>query len=427
VYLEVRVPGRSASLLLACEEGSARLSVVEERPANPPTPPPWQSVLRRELTGCRLRDVEALPLRRTLLLHLTREGKNLTLVLEVGRPPCVVLVNEVARVLAVSHPSREGLRVGSTWTPPAEGQGVEAASRLESDHQFLRLAHGAEALFGAQEVERWRSRALKPLEKRLERLRRTREKVEADAARTEEAQGLREEGELLTQNLHRLKRGAPSISLTEYLADGSTRERAVTLDPRRTPKEEVEHRFHQYKRLLRGAEFASRRREMLAREEAELVAKLAALAEAEPGLPAAPSRAKAEAPSLPYREYRGHGGARILVGRGAAHNDELTFKVALPHHVWLHARGVPGAHVVVPLEKRETLNQELLLDAAHLAAWHSDAKGEPRVEVSSTTARYVKKPKGAAPGAVTYTREKTFLLRVDQPRLDRLLASLFAP
>ena len=72
VYLEVRVPGRSQLILVCSDAGLSRVSAVEERPSNPATPPGWQSVLRRDLTGARLVDAEALPGRKTLLLHFTK-------------------------------------------------------------------------------------------------------------------------------------------------------------------------------------------------------------------------------------------------------------------------------------------------------------------------------------------------------------------
>ena len=133
------------------------------------------------------------------------------------------------------------------------------------------------------------------------------------------------------------------------------------------------------------------------------------------------ARPEKPAANRPFREYDGSGG-KIWVGKGAQDNDALTFHVAKPHHLWLHARGVPGAHVVIPLERGASAPQELLLDAATLAAHHSDAKGEPRAEVSYTSVKFVRKTKGA-PGAVTYTREKTFALRLEPGRLQRLLAT----
>ena len=83
---------------------------------------------------------------------------------------------------------------------------------------------------------------------------------------------------------------------------------------------------------------------------------------------------------------------------------------------------MPGAHVVVRTEKGRAPDQETFLDAAHLALHFSDARGAPQAEIAATRAKYVRKAKGAAPGAVTYTQEKVTLLRVERARLERLLA-----
>ena len=426
LYLEVRVPGRSVLVLVCSDPGMARVSAVEERPANPATPPTWQSVLRRELTGAKLVDAEALPPRKTLLLHFTREGKHLTLVLEATTAPAIVLCTAEARVLSMSIPSRPGLRVGQPWTPVEEAPLKALPSRLQGHHVFLRLAHAAETLLATAEQKTWVDARRAPLLAKLKKLERTKEKVRVEAERTDKAQTYRREGELLTQNLYQLKRGPTEITLTEYLEDGSTRDVEVKLDPKRTPQQEVEWRFHQYKRMVRGAEMAKQRLVTLEEEGRALAAQLAALDTAPPeppplGVPRA--KAGPQQPLPPYREYLGHGGQRIWVGRGSAHNDALTFHVARPFHLWLHARGVPGAHVVVPHDKQTQVSQELLLDAATLAAHHSDAKGEPRVEVSYVPVKFVHKPKDAAPGAVVYTREKTVLLRLEKDRLERLLAA----
>jgi predicted ribosome quality control (RQC) complex YloA/Tae2 family protein len=429
VFLELRVPGKSALLLFSAEPKVARVSAVEHRPPNPERPPAWQAVLRRELVGARLLDAESVAGKKTLLVHLGRAGKTFTLALETGGEPMLLLLTREARVLALSSPARDGLRPGATWTPLPDTQEPPSPSRLASDFVFLRLLHAAETLFGAVEEATQRSAARAPLAAKLKKLAKTREKVAQDAARAAKAPQLRAEGELLKQNLHRLKRGERSVTVTEYLEDGTTTEHAIALDPKRTPLEEVEHRFHQSKRLLRGQALAAQRLLQLDREKAELEAQLAAVeaGQAPRALDTTQGDrrdrgAKPTAPK-PYREYTGHGGQRLWVGKGSAQNDTLTFHVAKPHHAWVHARGVPGAHVVVPLEKGQALAQETLLDAAHLAVHHSDAKGEPRAEVAQTLVKFVRKPKDAAPGAVTYTREKVLLLRVEPDRLARLLAS----
>jgi len=89
----------------------------------------------------------------------------------------------------------------------------------------------------------------------------------------------------------------------------------------------------------------------------------------------------------------------------------------------MHARGVSGAHVVVPLDRGQEVGQETLLDAAHLALHFSRVAGEPRGEVAWTRARLVKRVKGGAPGQVTYTGEKVLSVRVEPARLERLLRS----
>jgi predicted ribosome quality control (RQC) complex YloA/Tae2 family protein len=426
IYLEVRVPGHSVTVLVCSEVGVARVSVVEARPPNPATPPTWQSVLRTELTGAKLADVEALSARRTLLFHFTKEGRFLTLVLEATNTPCVVLCTAEAMVRSQSIPSRAGLRVGQPWVPVEEQPIKPQPSRLAGEHVRLRLAHAAEALFAEVEQKGWVDARRAPVVAKLKKLERTIEKVRLEAGRGDKAAHLRREGELLTQNFGALVKGQPSVTLTEYCEDGSTREVTVTLDPKRSPKQEVEHRFHQYKRMLRGAQLAQERVVALERERDDLQARLRALDEGPiepPPLERRREKVSAQAALPPYREYLGHGHQRIWVGRGSAHNDALTFHVARPFHLWLHVRGLPGAHVVVPLAKGAELSNEVLLDAAHLAAHHSDAKGELKVEVSYTPIKFVHKPKDAGPGAVTYTREKTLLLRLEPARLARLLAA----
>ena len=147
---------------------------------------------------------------------------------------------------------------------------------------------------------------------------------------------------------------------------------------------------------------------------------LAARAEAELPKPGAPKPAQERKPA--YRTFRTPRGT-ILVGRGAARNDELTFHVAKPYHLWLHARGFPGAHVVVQLRRDQACPPELLVDAAHLAAHFSDARGERTVEVTYVPRKFVRKTKGGAPGAVIVEREKVMSLRFDDAHLARLLAS----
>ena len=106
-----------------------------------------------------------------------------------------------------------------------------------------------------------------------------------------------------------------------------------------------------------------------------------------------------------WREYE-RAGFRVLVGKGARENDQLTFRVAEPNDLWLHASGYAGSHVVVKNPDRlDSLPREVVECAAQLAAFHSkarDARG--KVEVHLCRAADVRKPKGWPPGKVELRR-----------------------
>ncbi|OJT26892.1 hypothetical protein BO221_02450 [Archangium sp. Cb G35] len=440
-YLELRVPGRSVLLCLCAEGELSRLSVAEDRFPTPGEPAPFQRWLRQELVGFKLTGAAWRESERVVTLDFQSEDTRRRLVLELGSPGGLMLLTEPGRVLMLSGEGlaqRRSLHPGAQWTPPeplpadALAKARAATSRLVPfPGDFLVYAEAAERLIGPKDktsrAESIRRRLALPYRARLKRSGRTLEKVRAEAARGPEAEKHRQLGELLTQNLYRLKRGATEVTLTAYTESGME-EVKVKLDPKRTPKEEVDWNFHQYRRLLRGVEHARQREAEMAREVAHAEAALKQLE----ALDEASLLAQAEVLQLtaaeagppearPFKEYVGHGGQRIWVGKGGEDNDTLTFKVARPYHLWLHARGLPGSHVVVPLEKGVEVAQEVLLDAAHLALHHSGAKGEPRGEVSWVPVKFVKKVKGGAPGRVQYTREKTLVVRLEQDRLDRLL------
>jgi predicted ribosome quality control (RQC) complex YloA/Tae2 family protein len=94
-------------------------------------------------------------------------------------------------------------------------------------------------------------------------------------------------------------------------------------------------------------------------------------------------------------------GYEVLVGRNSRENDELTFHVAAPDDFWMHVADYGGSHVVVRNPSRErTLPDAVLTKAAQLAAYYSQARNSPKVEVHYTRRKYVTKPKRTKPGLV---------------------------
>lgn len=99
-------------------------------------------------------------------------------------------------------------------------------------------------------------------------------------------------------------------------------------------------------------------------------------------------------------------GFEVLVGRSARDNDELTFRVARPRDLWLHASGHAGSHVVIRQPDDGSEVPRAVIDrAAAYAAWHSKARNaRGKVEVHVCRAADVRKPRGVPAGTVELRR-----------------------
>ena len=101
-------------------------------------------------------------------------------------------------------------------------------------------------------------------------------------------------------------------------------------------------------------------------------------------------------------------GFEVLIGKGDADNDQLTFKVAAPHDLWLHVANPPGSHVVVRNPERiAELPRALIERAAELAAFFSKARDGGKAEVHYCRAADVSKPRGFPPGKVLLKQWKS--------------------
>jgi predicted ribosome quality control (RQC) complex YloA/Tae2 family protein len=104
-------------------------------------------------------------------------------------------------------------------------------------------------------------------------------------------------------------------------------------------------------------------------------------------------------------------GFAVFWGETATANDYVTTRIAKPNDYWLHVRGAHGAHVVLRTNgKPERVPQAVLLKAAAIAAKHSNQKHARHVPVTVTLGKHVRKPRKAAPGAVTFTNDKTLFV-----------------
>ncbi|HRI44342.1 MAG TPA: NFACT family protein [Fimbriimonadaceae bacterium] len=129
-----------------------------------------------------------------------------------------------------------------------------------------------------------------------------------------------------------------------------------------------------------------------------------------------PSRTKEERPYQGHaiRELLAPGGWKVLYGESATANDYLTLRVGRPNDWWLHVRGGVSAHVIIQTQNQpERVPKEALLFAAKVAVRNSPSKHSGYVPVDYCLKKYVRRPKGAPPGTVTYSHEKTLHVERD--------------
>jgi predicted ribosome quality control (RQC) complex YloA/Tae2 family protein len=113
------------------------------------------------------------------------------------------------------------------------------------------------------------------------------------------------------------------------------------------------------------------------------------------------------------RHYLTSRGLSVLVGRGARENQQLTFKSARPEDLWLHARGVPGSHVILR-DPEGRASADDLREAAEIAAYCSDASAEARIDVHVVRRKHVR-PAGGGAGRVSFSSSETLRVAPRDP------------
>ena len=104
------------------------------------------------------------------------------------------------------------------------------------------------------------------------------------------------------------------------------------------------------------------------------------------------------------RLYQASDGTRILVGRNNLQNDQLSLKQANKNFWWLHAKNIPGSHVIIESDQP---SDTTLTEAAMLAAYYSKFQQSANVPVDYLQVKFLRKPNGAKPGYVIYEGQKT--------------------
>ena len=241
-------------------------------------------------------------------------------------------------------------------------------------------------------------------------------------------------GELLTAQGYAVPRGAERAVLPNFY-DPEGKAVEIPLEPALTAAQNAQKYFKRYRKARAARSMAAEQKEKTLREMALLEQALfdldaceterdlgdvrrtledAGVVRAVSGGKNSGKKSVRQPESVPLR-FAAADGTEIIVGKNSAQNDRVT-AAARGTDTWLHAREMPGSHVILRAERPSA---EALADALRLAAWYSRGKGVS-VPVDYTLRKYVKKPGGAAAGFVLYTHQKTVMVSTGEGEINRI-------
>lgn len=255
-----------------------------------------------------------------------------------------------------------------------------------------------------------------------------------EAARASESEQYRIWGDLIYAYLWSIQPGQAQLEI-----DGTV----IPLDPQKSAKENAQDYFERYKKgrsagehlpaLIEKAKIELQYLDQLGLQIAQAHAfpDIEALAaewdryriEHNVGGVQKGARPRKPGPGRRVRPLFDNEGNAVFIGRNGAQNDEVTFDIAGPNDTWLHARGVPGSHVIIRWRNPAGDERDDTIEAAaRLAGYYSSLRNGGQAEVDVTRRRFVRKIKGAGPGMVTYRNERTISVRPAGE--DELVATL---
>jgi predicted ribosome quality control (RQC) complex YloA/Tae2 family protein len=267
-----------------------------------------------------------------------------------------------------------------------------------------------------ESVEEDKQALIRKLNQKLIRTQRTIEVVENDLKNNSRAEAYQRFGSLLMGNLQQIRQGAQL-----FVTHDENEKIEIPLSKELSPVHNAQQYFEKAKRSRvarkQSLERLANLRSSIAPAEKllKIIEKITSRQEMKHFM----SEYKAELEEfgidkkseerihLPFRIFVVDGGWEVWAGKSSKSNDQLTLKNAKPNDLWFHARGAAGSHVVLKVSKgKGEPGKKAKEQAASIAAYYSKMKNAKMVPVVMTERKYVRKPKGAAPGSVTIEREK---------------------
>ena len=267
-------------------------------------------------------------------------------------------------------------------------------------------------------VQQQGGQLLHVIRKNLQRNKKKLKKLSNELKATENADEYRIKGEVLTTYLYQIKRGMTKITLPNFY--DNNKEITISLSNQLSPSQNAQKYFKKYQKLKIAVTFVNEQIELTKKEVAYLEE---IQTQIELATPADLDDIKTELQQEGYikkkqqkskrssrvkinkpETFIASDGTEILVGKNNLQNEKLTLHTAKKTDIWLHAKNIPGSHVII---KSNNPSDETLFEGAMLAAYFSKFRSSANVPIDYVQVKNIRKPNGSKPGFVIYEGQKT--------------------
>lgn len=306
--------------------------------------------------------------------------------------------------------------------PTMNGNNFSIFADNPNDKKFTTLSEMLDIFYHTKanrdRVQQQGGQLLHVIRKNLQRNKKKLKKLSNELKATENADEYRIKGEVLTTYLYQIKRGMTKIALPNFY--DNNKEITISLSNQLSPSQNAQKYFKKYQKLKNAVTFINEQIELTKKEVAYLEE---IQTQIELATPADLNDIKTELQQEGYikkkqqkskhssrvkinkpESFIASDGTEILVGKNNLQNEKLTLHTAKKTDIWLHAKNIPGSHVII---KSNNPSDETLFEAAMLAAYFSKFRSSANVPIDYVQVKNIRKPNGSKPGFVIYEGQKT--------------------
>ena len=306
--------------------------------------------------------------------------------------------------------------------PTMNGNNFSIFADNPNDKKFTTLSEMLDVFYHTKanrdRVQQQGGQLLHVIRKNLQRNKKKLKKLSNELKATENADEYRIKGEVLTTYLYQIKRGMTKITLPNFY--DNNKEITISLSNQLSPSQNAQKYFKKYQKLKNAVTFVNEQIELTKKEVAYLEE---IQTQIELATPADLDDIKTELQQEGYikkkqqkskrssrvkinkpESFIASDGTEILVGKNNLQNEKLTLHTAKKTDIWLHAKNIPGSHIII---KSNNPSDETLFEAAMLAAYFSKFRSSANVPIDYVQVKNIRKPNGSKPGFVIYEGQKT--------------------